>query len=308
MDFGVHLPLMSLNAEPFTFERLRAMATESERLGFKVITANDHFVFSRPWLDGLVSLSSIIGSTKDIGLATTVTLPVIRGPVALAKALAAIDLLSGGRLTVGVGPGSSELDCQTVAVPFDERWQRLDEAIRAMRAYWRGDTDAPDGKFYRVRSIELQPRPTSESGPPIWIGSWGSPAGLRRTAKLGDGWLASAYNTTPEKFEAAWHDLKQMLADEGKDPESFPNGLATMWCYVTDDKLQADNALHNILLPMLKRSESDIRGRVLVGEPGMCIDILRAYAAAGAQRVLIWPLADELNQLRVFWDRVVSRL
>ncbi len=308
MDFGVHLPLLGLNAEPFTLTRLQAFVVESERVGFRAVSANDHFVFSRPWLDGLVALSSILGSTQSMTLATTVSLPVIRGPVALAKALAAIDLLSGGRLTVGVGPGSSQLDYQTVGVPFEERWQRLDDAIRALRAYWRGETDISDGKFYPVKGINLEPRPVNESGPPIWIGSWGSPAGLRRTARLGDGWLASAYNTTPEKFGDAWNNLKLMLADEGKDTATFPNALATMWCYITEDKKRADEVLTNVLIPMIKRPESEIRGRILVGNYEECGALLRAYQAAGVQRVLIWPLADELDQLKVLWDQVVPLL
>ena len=72
-------------------------------------------------------------------LATTVALPVVRGPVALAKGLAAIDLLSGGRLVVGVGPGSSARDYAVVGVPFEERWKRLDEAVQALRALWLGE-------------------------------------------------------------------------------------------------------------------------------------------------------------------------
>ncbi len=308
MDFGVHLPLLGLNAEPFTLTRLQAFVVESERVGFRAVSANDHFVFSRPWLDGLVALSSILGSTQSMTLATTVSLPVIRGPVALAKALAAIDLLSGGRLTVGVGPGSSQLDYQTVGVPFEERWQRLEDAIRALRAYWRGETDMSDGKFYPVKGVNLEPRPVNQSGPPIWIGSWGSTAGLRRTARLGDGWLASAYNTTPEKFGAAWNDLKLMLADEGKDATTFPNALATMWCYITEDKKRADEVLTNVLIPMIKRPKSEIRGLVLVGNYEECGALLRAYQAAGVQRVLIWPLADELDQLKVLWDHVVPLL
>ena len=135
-------------------------------------------------------------------LATTVALPVVRGPVALAKSLAAIDLLSGGRLVVGVGPGSSTRDYAAVGVPFEERWKRLDEAVPALRTLWRGDGPPFKGKFYSTEGIALEPHPAQRPGPPLWIGSWGSEAGLRRTARLGDGWLASAYNTAPRRFRS----------------------------------------------------------------------------------------------------------
>ena len=81
------------------------------------------------------------------------------------------------------------------------------------------------------------------------MGSWGSDAGLRRVARLADGWLASAYNTTPELFGQAWQALRSQLADHGKDPDTFPNALATMWCYITDDRAEADRMLENGSFP-----------------------------------------------------------
>src|SRR5204863_493148 len=136
-------------------------------------------------------------------LATTVTVPVLRGPAATAKILAAIDLLSGGRLLVGLGPGSSARDYELAGVRFEERWKRLDEAVQALRAYWRADDVAFEGAFYSTAGFTLAPTPAQRPGPPIWIGSWGSAAGLRRVARLADGWLASGYNTTPELFAQA---------------------------------------------------------------------------------------------------------
>ncbi|HSK99489.1 MAG TPA: LLM class flavin-dependent oxidoreductase [Rubrobacteraceae bacterium] len=138
----------------------------------------------------------MLGSTGRMALATTVALPVVRGPVALAKSLAAIDLLSGGRLTVGVGPGSSSRDYAAVGVPFEERWKRLEEAVQALRVLWRGEDPPFRGRYYSTEGITLEPHSTQRREPPVWIGSWGSDAGLRRVARLGDGWLASAYNTT----------------------------------------------------------------------------------------------------------------
>jgi alkanesulfonate monooxygenase SsuD/methylene tetrahydromethanopterin reductase-like flavin-dependent oxidoreductase (luciferase family) len=116
--------------------------------------------------------------------------------VALAKSLAAIDLLSGGRLVVGVGPGSSALDYAAVGIPFEERWKRLKEAVWAMRALWLREVSPFKGEFYSTEGVVLEPYPTQQPGPPIWIGSCGSEAGLRRTARLGDGWLLP---TTPPR-------------------------------------------------------------------------------------------------------------
>jgi alkanesulfonate monooxygenase SsuD/methylene tetrahydromethanopterin reductase-like flavin-dependent oxidoreductase (luciferase family) len=131
-----------------------------------------------------------------MALATTVALPIVRGPVALAKSLAAIDLLSGGRLVVGMGPGSSARDYAAVGISFEERWKRLEEAVLAMRALWLREGSPFKGEFYSTEGVVPEPYPTQQPGPPIWIGSWGSEAGLRQTACLGDGWLLP---TTPPR-------------------------------------------------------------------------------------------------------------
>src|SRR5919204_1791590 len=104
MDFGAHLPLMDFGGNPYTFEHLASYTETAARLGFNALSTNDHMVFSVPWLDGPTALATVIGHSGMMTLATTVSLPVIRGPVPLAKALAAIDRLSQGRLVVAVGP------------------------------------------------------------------------------------------------------------------------------------------------------------------------------------------------------------
>jgi len=241
-------------------------------------------------------------------LATTVAVPVLRGPAATAKILAAIDLLSSGRLLVGLGPGSSARDYELVGVRFDERWKRLDEAVQTLRAYWRADNVAFEGAFYSTAGFTLAPTPTQRPGPPIWGGSWGSPAGLRRVARLADGWLASGYNTTPELFAQAWADVQAEVSARGRDVAGFPNGIATMWCYVTEDRARADAVFADVLAPMLNRPVEQLRAILPIGSAEECAEKLLAYARAGAQRVFLWPLRDELAQLEVFRERVVPLL
>jgi alkanesulfonate monooxygenase SsuD/methylene tetrahydromethanopterin reductase-like flavin-dependent oxidoreductase (luciferase family) len=91
-------------------------------------------VFSTPWLDGPTALAAVIKRSGDMTLATTISLAALRGPVPLAKTLAALDLLSGRRLVAGVGPGSSKRDHDALGVSFQDRWQRFDEAVMILRA------------------------------------------------------------------------------------------------------------------------------------------------------------------------------
>jgi alkanesulfonate monooxygenase SsuD/methylene tetrahydromethanopterin reductase-like flavin-dependent oxidoreductase (luciferase family) len=286
VELGVHLPLMPFGEEPLSLARVRRVVDTARECGFAAVSANDHFVFQRAWLDGPTALAAVIEASGEMTLATTVALSALRGPVALAKALAAIDILSGGRLIAGVGPGSSRNDYAAAGVPFDERWKRFEESVVVLRALLAGAPVPKGGRFYRVPSgLELTPAPARPV--PVWVGSWGSAAGLARVARIADGWLASAYNTTPERFAAA----RERLAD------GFPNALATMWTWVAKDRTEGDRVLRDVLAPLLRRDAEELGAQVCVGPPEHCAQLLARYEAAGCQRVYLWLLGDEQRQL-----------
>jgi alkanesulfonate monooxygenase SsuD/methylene tetrahydromethanopterin reductase-like flavin-dependent oxidoreductase (luciferase family) len=304
MDFGAHLPLMDFGGNPYTLEHLTAYTETAARLGFRALSTNDHMIFSVPWLDGPTALAAVIGHSGTMTLATTVSVPAIRGPVPMAKALAAIDRLSQGRVMVAVGPGSSQQDFDSVGLDFAERWARLEESIGALRALWRAGAPPFVGRFYSTAGISLDPRPIRKEGPAIWLGSWGSEVGLSRTARLADGWLASAYNTTPDLFAAGWSRLQGLLPDHGKEPRCFPNALATMWFYVSDSRAEAGRVMRERVVPTIHRPEEMLRERLPVGPPELFAEKLSAFARAGVQRVFVWPVADEVHQLELFWETV----
>ena len=106
MELGVHLPVLQWNASEPEIPSLIAYVETARRLGFTAVSVNDHLQHRRPWLDAPTALASVVSATGDMTLATTIALAVVRGPIPLAKSLGAIDLLSGGRLVVGIGPGS----------------------------------------------------------------------------------------------------------------------------------------------------------------------------------------------------------
>ena len=186
MEYGAHLPLIDFGTSP-SLRGLKEYARAAARLDYGYLCANDHLLFARPWLDGPTALAAVIEESGGLALATTIGLPVIRGPVQLAKTLAAIDVLSEGRLIVGVGPGSSAADYAAVGVPFDERRRRFDETLSVLRALLEGDGASFEGEFYSTHGIVLEPRPAQRPRPPIWVASWGSPSGLRLVAHHGDG-------------------------------------------------------------------------------------------------------------------------
>jgi alkanesulfonate monooxygenase SsuD/methylene tetrahydromethanopterin reductase-like flavin-dependent oxidoreductase (luciferase family) len=308
MDLGVHLPLMQFGDDELSLKRLVEAVDTARDRGFAAVAANDHFVFQTAWLDGPTALASMIERSGEMTLATTVSLAVLRGPVPLAKTLAALDVLSEGRLIAALGPGSSSRDYEAFGIEFDERWKRLDEAIESLRALLNGAPRRGEARYYAMPSDSLTPVPRQRGGVPLWIGSWGSNAGLRRVARAGDGWLASAYNTTPKRFAEARERLADELAARGRDAEAFPNALATMWTWVSEDRAEGDRVLREVLAPLLRRDPDELRGQVCVGLGEHCADLLSRYADAGCERVYLWPLADERRQIELLTDRVAPEV
>jgi alkanesulfonate monooxygenase SsuD/methylene tetrahydromethanopterin reductase-like flavin-dependent oxidoreductase (luciferase family) len=285
MRFGAHLPLIDFDGVPFAASTLQAYVDAAREGGFVAVSANDHLVFQRPWLDGIVALATVLERTDELTVATTVTLPVIRGPVAVAKTAVALQALSGGRFALGVGPGSSPGDYDAVGVPFEERWSRFDEAVRIL-----------------ISELADPPVPI-----PIWIGSWGSAAGLRRVARFGDGWLASAYNTTPEQVASGRDILTEALLSAGRQEAALPIYLATIWTYLTDSKAEARAKLE-ALATMLKRDPDQLSAQVCIGDADHCAAMLGGYADAGVGTAFIWPIGDPADQLHRFAAEVVPRL
>jgi alkanesulfonate monooxygenase SsuD/methylene tetrahydromethanopterin reductase-like flavin-dependent oxidoreductase (luciferase family) len=304
LDYGAHLPVVDFGFHKFSLDWLSAYVRTARDLGFKALLANDHLIYSRPWLDAPTALTAILSDSGNMAVGSVI-LAIVRGPVPMAKALAAIDILSNGRLFVGVGPGSSPRDYEIVSINYDERWKRFDEAIQVLRSLWSGDKVGFTGRFYSTVEIELEPKPIQKPTPAIWIGSWGSDAGLRRVARLGDGWLASAYNTSPDQFAAGLAKLREQLKIFAKDPGTFPNTLATMFMYITEDSSETERVLAETLTALLGRPVEELRERLLVGSPEVCAAKVSAYKAAGVQRVFVWPIKDEIEQLGIFKQKVM---
>ena len=283
MEFGAHLPLIDFGHGRPNVDDIAAYARQARDTGFRYLCANDHLVFARPWLDGPTALAAALHAAGDLSIATTVALPTLRGPTQTAQLLRALHTLSGGRLIAGLGPGSSRRDYEVVGVPFAERWRRFDATLRSVRAELQQETDPP----------------------PLWIASWGSPAGLRRVAELGDGWLASAYNTTPVAFANAL----DRLAHAGRPADRFPHAIATTWLYITGSARGAERVIDEVLSPALGLSGDRLRASDLpIGPPELCAERISAYARAGLQRMFLWPVADELRQLELFREQVVPQI
>jgi alkanesulfonate monooxygenase SsuD/methylene tetrahydromethanopterin reductase-like flavin-dependent oxidoreductase (luciferase family) len=314
MDFGVHLPLMARAGES-PLDLLTAFVRDAARLGYKHLVFNDHFIFG---IDPPIALASVIGVSGEMKLVPSVLLPVQRGLVPSAKMLAAFDILSGGRLIAGIGPGSMELEYEISRIPFEERWKRFDEMAMSLRALLQPSESPFIGNFYSTEGINLEPKPVQQPKLPIWIGSWGSDAGLRRVARFGDGWLASAFESTPASFREASARLGENLVAEGKDPAGFPNAVSTMFTYVSRDESRlaevgrfgpfgqrpAGQEGREPPPRVLQQAQAHVRQPPLVGTPEQCAERLSGFNEAGVQTLYLAMMVDPMEQLHYFMEEV----
>ena len=210
----------------------------------------------------------------------------------VAKTLTTLAALAQGPVVGGLGPGSSRVDYDAVGVAFEERWARFDEAMRCVAALVRGEpTEA--GRFY-AEVPRLAPLPARR--PQIWFGAWGSDRRIAATTPIADGWMASAYNATPDQYAEARSRLDGHLRRAGRDPATFPDAVATAWLFVTESRDEAAHVLDDVLAPTLGRDPAELR-HLPIGSPEHCSQALAAYAAAGAREVLLWPIRDPSVQL-----------
>ena len=301
----MHLPLIDFGDGLLAHHELRDYTGTAADLGYATLSANDHLVWQRPWLDGPTTLTSLHADAGDMALATSVSLPAVRHPSVLAKWLTTLGRLTDNRIIAGLGPGSSSADYAAVGVPFEDRWARFDEALRAAKALIRGEP-VPPGAFYDLDGIRLAPLPSTP--PEVWFGSWGSDRRLRAMAQVADGWMASGYNTTPEGFAQARERLDGHLIAGGRDPAAFPDLIATMWLYITDDRDEAKHVLRGTLAGILRRDPEGLATQLPIGPAGHCIDLLNSYAQVGARQILLWPIRNPVHQLHLFHEMVAPNV
>jgi probable F420-dependent oxidoreductase len=234
VKIGVHVPQWGPDA---TRDGVLKVARTAEAAGLDSIWVADHVVYplaggsSYPYrddgppfapdegfLDALTTLALIAGATERVLLGTSVLVLPMREPVQLANTVASLDVLSGGRVLLGVGVGWWEQEFRALSAPFEQRGNRIEEQIEILRLLWRHGTHAFHGEFYDFDEIVCEPRPAQAGGPPILIGGMGR-AGRRRAGRIGDGWhaLGSHGGTLTEGFE----DVRRHAREAGRDENAL---------------------------------------------------------------------------------------
>lgn len=306
-----------LAAQGTPLQALTHMAREAVRMGYTYGAVGDRL---ESGLDAFSILTAVAEASAPMRLLTSVAILPPRGILVTAKQYAALDILSGGRAIAGVGTGSLYRDYEVVGLDPKEMWPRFDEGVRALRAYLTPGAAPFQGRFYTTTGVALTPPPVQQPHLPIWIGSWGSDVGLRRVARLADGWLSSAGpgHQSPEQFATDIQRLNTFLVQEGKDPATFPSAVSTMALFVSDDPDDLARFGGPGFLPRPAgvgvaqppaRPEEEPHAHDMVGTPAACREKVQRWQAAGIHALLLVPRGpDPLGQMQVFMDAVVSRV
>jgi probable F420-dependent oxidoreductase len=218
--------------------RMAAVAARAEALGFESVWIPEHLVFptritsrypysadgippvrvDAPLLDPLVLLTHVAAATRTIRLGTNVYLLGLRHPLVAARLATSVDVLSGGRLTLGVGIGWLEEEFQAVGVDFRTRAARTRECVRALRTLWTEPEPEFHGRFFSFGPVRFEPKPVQQPHPPLVFGGE-SEAALRRAAALGDGWYGVGHS--PASAAAQVGRLRALLAAAGRGDAPF---------------------------------------------------------------------------------------
>jgi alkanesulfonate monooxygenase len=291
-------------------DTLYAYAERAEALGYESLWAWDHVLLgvdpAFPILDSVTTLAALAARTHRVKLGTAVLVLPMRNPVVAAKALGSLDVLSHGRLVLGVAAGWYAREFDAVGVPFKQRGRLFERNLDILMRLWTEDRVSLKVDEFNLREAVMVPRTAQRPRPPILVGGYVD-AVLRRAGAVGDGWLTYFY--TPESFTRGWEKVKAFAREAGRDPARLEstNQLAI---YVGRSREQTTADMRHWLSTewdVAAWSESTIE-HAIHGSPDECVEALRAHVATGVDRIVLIPYRYQLEQIERVAKEVLPRL
>ena len=294
MNFGFILPHNWGLEDP---DDVIDLAVRAEELGFDSVWVNHHVLNvgyirdrldDKPYYDTLTVLTWVAAVTRRVRLGTTVLVLPYLNPIVLAKSLATLDVMSRGRLTVGVGVGGLEMESDALGSDYRTRGRYTNESIEIMRELWSSVDPSYQGEFYSFDGARISPRPLQQPGPPILVGG-GSRAALRRAATLGDGWHPTGIS--PDQLATPVESLYRIARDNGRDPSRI----------IVSVRNELD----------VTEGSSSGAGSAMSGSPDQLLEAIDAYEAQGVSELVLAISTADVERIRrvqeLFAERVMRR-
>jgi len=295
-----------------SFEHLWTDAAQAEELGFDHIWLGDSVtVLDKARGDCLTTMAALAAHTKKVRLGIVPMLPALRNPVLLAHALATIDVISNGRIILGVsvGPVRDYIQRQFAAcgVPPNEKAGRLSETIEIMRRLWREPKIDYEGRYFTLHDVGILPHPVQQPGIPIWIVADRNETGFKRVGRLGDGWVTLA--PTLERFAGAREKILHYANEFGR-AESMSEAALYVSFNLHRDATKANEAGWQWMENFFGQPRAKLgHFFTLFTTPDECVRVLKAYVAAGLTTIIARIAADDVRgQAELLLNEIRPRL
>jgi probable F420-dependent oxidoreductase len=288
------------------------MAEKAEAAGYHSVWVGDS-ITAKPRLEALTTLGALAVRTSRVKLGTAVLLAALRHPLVLAHAVASLDVLSSGRIILGVGAGRGgrqilAQEFENCGIPFMERGERLNETLEICRRLWTETPVSYQGTYYQLSDVALEPRPVQVGGPPLWVSSNLIKRGLRRVATLGDAWITNV--TRLDVYRQCWEQIAAAAEATGRDPQQIHQCL-----YLTVNvHLDGDTARRqgrSFLASYYKRPAAAVEEDLVCqfGSPDEVLARIDGYVRLGVRTVIIrFASPDQLEQLEICSKEILPHL
>ena len=275
VEFGIGLPRLDSIAES---------AQRAEALGYDFLSTGEHVFFYGPIGNSLISLAAAAGATTRIKLMSSITLIPLYPAALLTKLVTSLDVVSNGRFNLGVGVGGEfAREFEACGVPVEERGARTNESLELMLRLWAEDDVHFQGRFNMLSGVTLEPKPTQQPHPPIWI-SGRSQAAMRRCARFGTGWLPYMY--TPEKLSESLAAIAAMGQECERSVPVKP-GLFIFFAVHEDRDVAIKMAAERLSRQYNQDFSQLVHRYAIAGNPQDCRARLREYIDAGAATIIL---------------------
>ena len=312
VSYGFLLPTRELVMSQATADAggIIELAERAEALGFDSVWVGDS-ILARPRLEAFTTLAAVGARARRVKVGTAVLLPALRHPVVMANEAANVDLLSEGRLILGLGIAAKvpavRAEFEACGVSIDHRLGIFEETVTLMRRLWSEPSVTFSGRHFQLQDVSLGLRPYNGSSIPMWIAGSVDNA-LRRVARLGDGWYPNP--VSPRVFAEQSQQLDGFAREAGRDPQALHRCVYTT-LNVNDDAAQAERetrafaeGYYNVPFEAIAPLQS-----FCWGTPDTCVAWLRDLAAAGAQTIVIrFACPDQAGQLERCAANILPRV
>lgn len=287
-----------------------SLAKRAEALGLDSVWLGDS-VLAKPRLESFTTWAAVLAATGRVRVGTAVMLAALRHPVMLAQSVSTLDCMFPGRVLPGLGVGRRDLEFEfeTLGVPLSERARRFSETVEILKLLLREPRADYEGRHFAFEGVALEPRPRTPGGPPVWLSSNLVDSGLRRVARLADGWITNA--VTADVYRRCREKIRGFAEEAGRgaEVEKMPQCLyVTM--NVNPDAKKAEAQCGAFLSKYYRKTFEEVRAQLLVlaGDGDGIERQLREYAREGARAFIVrFAGGSQEEQLENFVSELLPR-